>query len=401
MPRTKRRQQNEFIRTKVSNTPRQRFILISVVILVAVCGLHFLFQSQAATFAVASEAENGTKAGNASSVADTGASSGNAVKFGGSVPSQCAKGGSFLWANLESCGWPGPKNTGPLVSQCPGGTLTANSGSLTRTITVTTANTVISCENITGRLDIKASNVTIKNVLISGSSGQTGTNANGTSVIYVEDGASATIQNVTINGNSGVHACVWHQGTSLMVDAINCYGIDDGVFSWADTSFSQTTGDGFTVKNSYFHDFTVKTANGHIDGYQTEGANNGMIDHNTFLMTSDSGNDSDSAVAIWDSLKSSNNITVQNNLIAGGGFAIYAEDYSPSESSPSGGFTVKNIFYKNNDFSTYLFSCVGSFGIWYPRGAPSDQWNRTGNTVLETSENVDNGNPHVNGSLCN
>jgi hypothetical protein len=197
-----------------------------------------------------------------------------------------------------------------------------------------------------------------------------------------------------------VHACIWHAGTSLSVNALNCYGINDGIFSWADTGYSQTTGDNFSIKNSYFHDFTTKTANGHIDGYQTEGAGNGVIDHNTYYMTADDNNQTDSAIAIWDSLRSSHDITVSNNLIAGGGFAVYAEDYNPSESSPAGGYSVTNISFQNNRFSQALFGCVGNWGVWFTRGAPTDGWKRSGNTVLETGANMDSANPTYNGNSC-
>ena len=323
-------------------------------------------------------------------------------------PTYCATGGSQLWANLSSCGWPDASNTGPILSQCPGGQLTNNSGKLTRTITVTAPNTVISCENITGQLDIKATGVTIENSVVSSSSGKNGLAANGTSSIFVEDGASATIDNVKINGNNREHACIWDQGTSLKVEAINCYGIDDGIFSWADTAFSQTTGDNFLISDSYFHDFTTKTANGHEDGYQTEGAANGLIQHNTYQMTTAA----DSAIGIWDSLKTSSNITVTDNLITGGGFAIYAEDYNPGDGAPNdpspvGGYSDTNISFINNDFSTYASGCVGYYGVWFTRsswppyfGGPTDGWHRSGNKVLETGQNIDNGNPSQNGTLC-
>ena len=61
--------------------------------------------------------------------------------------------------------------------------------------------------------------------------------------------------------------------------AVNCYKVNDGIFSWANTSYSPTTGDNFTITDSYFHDFTTKTAHGHADGYQAEGAPNGLIRH--------------------------------------------------------------------------------------------------------------------------
>ena len=319
----------------------------------------------------------------------------------GPVPASCSNNGPYVWANLAACGWPASSNTGPVLSACPGNTLTVNSGAASRTVRITTANTVISCQNITGCLSIEAPNVTVQNVKIACTSGRTGESANGTGVIFVDDGASVTVNDAELNGMDGVHACIWHQGTAMSANAVNCYGMDDGIFSWADTGYSQTTGDHFSITNSYFHDFTSKTSNGHIDGYQTEGAGNGVISHNTYLMTSDNNNGTDSAIAIWNSRKNSHDITVSDNLIAGGGFAIYSEDYSPSESSPAGGFTVTNTHFNSNVFSTHLFGCVGYFGVWFPRGgAPSDGWHRSGNRVLETGADVDNQNPTSQGRSC-
>jgi hypothetical protein len=318
----------------------------------------------------------------------------------GPRPAQCANDGAFVWSNLSACGWPGPTNSGYQLAACPNG-LTQKAASTNQIIKVTTANTRIDCQNITGCLSIEAPNVTISNVKIACTSGRTGEAANGTAVIYVDDGASATIDHVEINGMSGVHSCIWHQGTSMTARAVNCYKVNDGIFSWADKSYSQTTGDNFTITDSYFHDFTTKTANGHVDGYQTEGAGNGLIRHNTYLMTSDAQNEVNSAIAIWNSLRSSHDIAVQDNLIAGGGFSIYAEDYSPSESSPAGGYTVTNISLSDNVFSNHLFGCVGYYGVWFPRGKPTDGWQRQGNALLETGANLDTSNPTYQGRVCN
>jgi hypothetical protein len=320
---------------------------------------------------------------------------------GSPPPAYCA---TNPWMGLETCGWPGPKNTGYDLSQCPGGQLTPMGSSALPmpVIEINKDGTIIRCMSIAGELHITAKNVTVENSYVSYNSGKLGTAANGTAPIVVDDGASATIDHVEINGLDGVHACIWHQGTSMAAHYVNCYGVDDGIFSWADTGYSQTTGDNFTIDNSYFHDFTTATSNGHEDGYQTEGAANGVIQHNTYQMTTAA----DSAVAIWDSLKDSSNITVEDNLLEGGGASVYADDYNPSETSPQGGFSVTNVVFKNNTFSTHVAPCVGQYFIWYSRpaepygGGPTDGWHRMGNVVLETGENVDNGNPHANGHLC-
>lgn len=384
---------------------KKSILQVLVPAVVIVLGIVTLSLSHAATSAASFEAESGTRTANAGLVPDSLASGSNYVRFhAAAVSGQCASGGSYLWANLAACGWPDASNTGPVLSQC-GGSLTADSGSQSRTITISASNTTYNCKNTTGCLYITGTNVTISNVKITCNMGLKGTDANGKGAVYIEDGASATLTNVEINASKGVHACVWYQGTSMTATGLNCYNADDGIFSWADTGYSQTTGDNFTIKDSYFHDFTNTTSNGHIDGYQTEGAGNGLIDHNTYYMTSDDSNYTDSAIAIWNSLRSSHDITVQNNLFSGGGNTIYAEDYSPSESSNSGGYSTTNITFKNNRFSTIFGQCIG-FGpgwdgaAWFHVG-PTDGWRRTGNTVIETGENIDNNNPHFsNGSLC-
>ncbi len=334
----------------------------------------------------------------------------------------CAAGGSQLWNNLEACGWPGPSNTGPDLSQCPGGVLTKNSGVATRIITVTTPGAVINCQNITGSLQISAQNVTVKNSVISYDGGGVG----GSGVIGINDGASATVDHVELNGLNHTHACIWDAGAkgpslaySMVAKNINCYGINDGIFSWwSPNNANPGAGSDFIIQDSYFHDFTENAANGHIDGYQTEGARNGAITHNTYRMTRAPGDVTvpgggfDSAIAIWDSYNQSTPtgllsgpFVVSNNLIAGGGFAIYAEDYSPGDGSPAnpsavGGNSLRNVVFSDNKFSTFYYKCVGNYGVWFYRsawppyyGGPTDGWHRSGNVILETGIDVDGGNP--------
>src|SRR4051794_29858316 len=148
--------------------------------------------------------------------------------------SACGSSG-YLWKHLAACGWAAHANTGPALSACRGHQLSPWSGSSSRTIHISRSNRVIECRDISGCLSIEAQNVTVRNVRIACTSGRRGENANGTGVIKVQDGASASIQHVTIDGMRGVHACIWHQGTSLVANRVNCSGVDDGIFSWADT----------------------------------------------------------------------------------------------------------------------------------------------------------------------
>lgn len=281
--------------------------------------------------------------------------------------------------HLEQCNWPGPTNTG-----YPAGTTFTSANAKV----VTVDNTVIDGAKVTGGLFIRAKNVIVRNSWISRTVGK-GTKANASGVIQIDPGASVTIERTTLDGLNGTHACIWHEGDKVVAQGINCLGVNDGFFVW--------DADNFTLKDSYFHDLTEETANGHVDGFQTEGGSHGLIQHNVF----DIPQDQNAAIAIWNSLKTSDDIRVDNNLIAGSGFAVYVHDYSPSEANPAGGFSVTNIHLTNNQFSNIYYPCVGNWGVWFPRGNPTDKWNRSGNVLLETGESLDNSNPRVNGRVCN
>jgi hypothetical protein len=287
---------------------------------------------------------------------------------------------------LVACGWPGPQNTGYRPGQ-------AFSRTVSGGYVVSTDNAVIDGWRVSGGIQVRAKNVTIRNSWVTSSFG----GANGSGTINVNPGASATIEHNLLDGQNATHACIWHEGSSMTATANNCQGVNDGIFMWATTVGVDGTGDNFTIQDNYLHGFTTQAANGHVDGVQTEGAKNGTIRNNTIDVTQDQ----NSAVAIWNSRKSADSITVEHNLMAGGGFAVYAEDYSPSESNPAGGYTLTNIRFTNNVFSTVHFSCVGYWGVWFPRGAPSDGWRRSGNIVLETGQKIDSQNPTSGGRVCN
>jgi len=320
------------------------------------------------------------------------------------VPAYCHSGGTRLWENLATCGWPNSANTGPDEAKCRDGRLTQR-GDGTTPIVLSKANEVVDCTDLRGPVEVTAAGVTIKNSMVTV---KNGSGVSGSAAVTIEVGGSAVISHVAIDGGKSVHACLWHEGTQLQVSAVNCYGVNDAIFAWA-TSNPSTTGNNYSITDSYFHDFTQETANGHDDGFQTEGSSHGLISHNTFRMTLSS----TSAISVWDSRTNSNDITVSDNLISGGGFSVYAEDYNPGDGAPAhlspvGGFSVTNIQFDNNSFSTILSGCVGKYGVWFTRpswepyhGGPTDGWHRLGNVVLETGENVDNGNPHSDGKLCN
>jgi hypothetical protein len=299
------------------------------------------------------------------------------------MPASCTT--SAVWSNLVACGWAGASNTGYPDGQVFSRTVSGG-------LNITVDGTVIDGYKISGGVNVNAKNVVVKNSWITNSAG----GVDGSGVVTLQPGASATIDHSLLDGLNATHTCIWHMGASMVATANECTGVNDGIFSWAATVGVDGTGDNFTISDNWLHGFTTQAANGHVDAYQTEGAKNGVIQHNTF----DVAQDQTSAIAIWNGRKTSANIAVSNNLIQGGGFSIYAEDYSPSEASPAGGYSVTNITFTNNRFSNSRYACVGTYGVWYTRGAPTDGWHRSGNVLLETGQNLDGNNPIVNGWEC-
>ena len=265
-----------------------------------------------------------------------------------------------------------------------------------RTVTgglvITQDGTVVDGWKVSGGIQVRARDVIIRNSYVTHTAGGAG----GSGVVNINPGASATVQDSTLDGLNSTHACIWHEGRAMIALRNECRGVNAGIFSWSTQTGTDGTGDNFLIADNWLHSFTTQAANGHIDGYQTEGAKNGIIRHNTI----DVSQDQDAAIAIWNGRKSADDILVERNLLTGGGFTVYAEDYSPSEATPAGGFSLTNIRFVDNVFSNIRYSCVGSYGVWFTRGAPSDGWRRSGNVLLETGQRLDTTNPVVNGWTC-
>ena len=254
--------------------------------------------------------------------------------------------------------------------------------------TITADNTVIENERINadnftpycGGLIIAAKNVVVRNCWITSNFGKGG-KVNGTGVITISKGASVIIENCILDGSNSTHAGIWYAGEKMTAIANNIFGTNDGIFCW--------DSDNFLIQDNYIHNLTKESSNGHIDGFQTEGSKHGIIRHNTIKISQGQ----NACIALWNGRLDTDDILVENNLLAGSGFTVYAEDYHPSEKEPAGGKSLTNIRFINNAFSTEFFPFVGSYGVWYPRGSTTDTWIRKGNYILETGENIDNNQP--------
>ena len=194
--------------------------------------------------------------------------------------------------------FPDASNTGVPA----GTTLKASSG----TLTLSTDGQVVSGLDITGRVLITASNVTLQRSRI------TGTTYN---IVEVSDSAkNVTIQDVAINGMgmSGVNGSTGIYGTATVLRS-NIYGVENGLIANTDS----------VVRDNYIHGLAAP-GDAHYDGIQMDGARNNIkITHNHIDMHELT---STSTVMIDNYFGAISNIAVDNNLLVGGGYTVYSDN---------------------------------------------------------------------------
>jgi hypothetical protein len=234
------------------------------------------------------------------------------------------------------CGFPDATNTGY------SGTLSASSVSTISTAGTTIANATLGC------LNINASNVTIKNSLIVGSTPDS-------FCINIANGVSNTlIEDTTIHGtnstNNSIEYGIRDYGNNTEVLRANMYWCTECI-----------TGSGTDVEDTYIHD--LGTINGaHYEDFYIGDANGLTINHSTIF------NQQGQTAAIYMSpdFGAITHVTITNNLLAGGGYTVYGG--GEKSSSPS-----SNVVVTGNLFSTMLFPAGGQYGTL-------DNWSSANNT---------------------
>ena len=191
----------------------------------------------------------------------------------------------------SSTGFPDATNTG-----VPAGVTLTPSGDLV----ITQAGAVISGLNISGTVYIDAPNVTLENCQITAAS---------FAVVQVASGITgAVVQNCTINGtgtNNAGSDGISGQGTFI---GNNIYNVENGI---------NLTGPS-TIQNNYIHGL-LASGSPHYDGIQIDGGLSNMtISHNTVI----NANDQTSAIMIDNYFGPISNISVNSNLLAGGGYTV-------------------------------------------------------------------------------
>jgi hypothetical protein len=278
-------------------------------------------------------------------------------------------------AKPSACGYPDATNTGvpagTALKAVPG-TLTSGPGwsytASTHTLNVTGNRTVLSGVSLTGTLNVTGSNVTIKNDTIVTSG------ANGLFGIALRHTAGDTVEHSTVSGTNA---------TSGRVDTAisDAYGDSTGLvisgnnISDARSAVQLAAGQ---VTRNYIHN------PGYISGDHTNGviANGGTgqltITGNTILISL-----GQTDAITLDTLSVAGPVThktIENNLLAGGSYAIYG--------GTAFSHTTSTILIENNRFGRGFFPKGGQFGpaaYFDPTGTGNvwsgNVWDSTGATV--------------------
>ncbi|MBG0827450.1 hypothetical protein HS041_06690 [Planomonospora sp. ID67723] len=195
-------------------------------------------------------------------------------------------------------GWPGPDNTG-----VPDGIRLRS----TKAMKVTVPGAVIDGVEVFGDIDISADDVTIRNVRVHAPPGEWGIiQRSGYSGLTIED------SEVFGNGKDRTQIGILNQGVMLTVRRTDVHTITDGV----------VTNQGL-VEDSYIHDPEFFEGD-HSDliaatGGPAEGKDL-VIRRNTIINSLGQ----TGAIGLFQDFGVVHDVLIENNLIAGGGYSIYA-----------------------------------------------------------------------------
>jgi hypothetical protein len=191
-------------------------------------------------------------------------------------------------------GFPGPGNTG-----VPPGTVLRPSG----TIDVTTNGAVLDALDVTGCINVRASNVTIKRTRVRG--------GGCFQPIKVLSGTNLQVFDTEIDGQRSATCGESIGSTNYSITRVNAHGCSDG---------PRLAGTGpILIQDSWIHDLSNLPGD-HGDGIQAYGLNGGTVTvrHNTISGGSNA--------AFFTADGATGDMYIDDNLMAGGGFTLRVYD---------------------------------------------------------------------------
>lgn len=252
----------------------------------------------------------------------------------GTVAAPAGGGGVAQTSNCapdpSACGFPDVENTGVTV---PDSSLTTYNGS----VDLTTAGQVFQNAIVNGHLTIAANNVTVKNVRVLNSGEDCG--------ICLAHTQNATISDVEIKSPTGQMRLlagikdVYGDATGTLIQRIEIVRAGTGI----------QTHEGI-IEDSYIHNMAMEPGD-HVNGTTSNGSTVPLtIRHNTIFNEIDQTD----AVSFFQDFGCEANRTVNNNLLAGGGYTVYGGD---------GTFCITHdIKITNNRFSRIYYPNSGYYG---------------------------------------
>ncbi len=213
-------------------------------------------------------------------------------------------------------------------------------------------------ENVEMRIDqglyVPASHVTFRNVKIV----FTGALDSDFTMVNLNNNSGTVFQDCEIDGQGKVARAISGSGVTVL----NCEIHHVGNAIETDTPL--------LAEGNYIHDiFEADGTDWHADGIQAPMSSHGVtIRHNTIY-----GRDpSTSAINVMGTLADpATDVLIEHNLLAGGGYTIYA--------GPGSSYRVID-----NHFSTRFFPTVGFYNIWYWDPSEDGDVVRSGNVIHET-----------------
>jgi hypothetical protein len=228
-------------------------------------------------------------------------------------------------------------------------------------------NSVVQDIDLVGKLVVNASNVTVRRVRVTAPTNLPNKGRDEFTVVH--QGTSArnlTMEDCEVDGSGLVYRAIM-ANNGLNVNRCELKNIGHGV----------EVGDNYNIRNTWIHSTTDGPDDDwHVDGIISSIGVNGLIEHNTIVLT---GGSLTGAVSVGSSLGRIDNVIIRNNLLAGGNYTVYVQDQ---------GHPATRIQVIDNRFSTMVNRKVGVYGIWYGSQLPRDLVRR-GNTIYETGAAAD------------
>ena len=234
-------------------------------------------------------------------------------------------------AHLGACGYPDTSNTG-----VPANTRLMPSGS----IVVSTPGAVISGLNVAGTIYVSADHVTVKDSLVTSSSPSS-------FAIHIDSGADGTvIEDSTIRGQDA--------GSGSVEYAVDNEGRNTQALRLQMSYCSECYAGAGLLKDSYAI-ANANVAGAHYEDIYYGGGGEALnVQHDTLL------NPHDQTACVYGGTDfgPEQNLTINNNLLAGGGYLIYGGSGDPA---------TRNVQVTNNRLSTVYFPGGGYYGVsaWF------------------------------------